>query len=136
MKPSSILSILATLCLFGCASFPETLSARRVEPGDTLVLDQKEILIFGRILFTENGKSKIPYPARHPGFESGPKGASGPDQGTPAKSEGAICSAHHSQVAPHENSVVAARSFRSASLTTPMSSSRLFSDDYNLLRNH
>jgi len=61
MKHSAILSIVATLHLFGCASFPETLSARRAEPGDALDLNPEEILIFGRILFTENGKNKIPY---------------------------------------------------------------------------
>lgn len=61
MKHSAILSIVATLYLFGCASFPETLSARRIEPGNAFVLNSKEIVIFGRILFTENGMSKIPY---------------------------------------------------------------------------
>ena len=58
---SGMLSVFATLSLFGCASFPETLEARHVESNDVLTLARDEILIFGRILFTENGKSMAPY---------------------------------------------------------------------------
>lgn len=61
MKPSVLLVVFALLIASGCASLPETLNARSVEPGETPVLKQNEILIFGRILFTENGKPKAPY---------------------------------------------------------------------------
>lgn len=61
MKPSSLLVVFALLIVSGCTSLPETLNARSVEPGETPTLKQNEILIFGRILFTENGKSKAPY---------------------------------------------------------------------------
>lgn len=61
MKPSGLLLMFVFLIVSGCASLPETLNARRVEPGETTSLKQDEILIFGRILFTESGKSKVPY---------------------------------------------------------------------------
>lgn len=61
MKPSGLLVMFALLIVSGCASLPETLKARRVEPGETATLKQDEILIFGRILFTESGKFKVPY---------------------------------------------------------------------------
>lgn len=51
----------ALLVVSGCASLPETLNARSVEPGETPTLKQDEILVFGRILFAENGTSKAPY---------------------------------------------------------------------------
>jgi hypothetical protein len=53
--------LFALLALAGCAGLPETLSARRVEPGQTPTLNPGEIVIFGRILFIENGKNKAPY---------------------------------------------------------------------------
>lgn len=39
----------------------ETHSARRLEAGDAVSLKSDEVLIFGRILFTESGESKLPY---------------------------------------------------------------------------
>ena len=61
MRRSGLLIMLATLIVPGCASLPETLSARPATSGEVPVLRQGEILVFGRILFTENGKSKVPY---------------------------------------------------------------------------
>jgi hypothetical protein len=51
----------ALLAVSGCASLPETRNARSVEPRETPTLKRDEILVFGRILFTENGKPKAPY---------------------------------------------------------------------------
>jgi hypothetical protein len=55
-----LLVMLALLVLGGCAGLPETVSARRIEPGQTPALNPVEIVVFGRILFIENGKDKAP----------------------------------------------------------------------------
>lgn len=60
MKLPGLLIVFVTL-IAGCASLPETHKARPAVHGEPLVLKQDEILIFGRILFTENGTSKVPY---------------------------------------------------------------------------
>lgn len=61
MKPSGLLVLFVLLIVSGCAALPETIRAHRVEPGEAVSLKQGEILVFGRILFVENGKSKMPY---------------------------------------------------------------------------
>ena len=55
--------LLITILLFlgGCANLPETYVARGVEPGERPVLSGSEVLVFGRILFSENGGNKAPY---------------------------------------------------------------------------
>ncbi len=53
--------MLAVLTLGGCASLSEQFGARRIEPGETPILSRDEVVIFGRILFFENGKPKVPY---------------------------------------------------------------------------
>lgn len=53
--------LLASLLLTGCASVPETQFSRRVDTGVVPVLGPDEVLVYGRILFIENGKSKAPY---------------------------------------------------------------------------
>lgn len=81
MKPSGLLVLFILLILSGCASMPETIGAQRVEPGETLTLKQDEILIFGRILFIENGKSKMPYGLAKPHWQlMSPKGNAGTGQ--------------------------------------------------------
>lgn len=69
MKPSRLLFMFAFLILSGCASAPGPISARRVEQGETLTLKRDEILIFGRILFTENGMRKEPYGLGKPAWQ-------------------------------------------------------------------
>jgi hypothetical protein len=61
MNLPGIVMLLASLLLTGCASVPETQFARRVDAGTVPVLGPDEVLIYGRILFIENGKSKAPY---------------------------------------------------------------------------
>lgn len=58
---ASYLLPLAFLVLEGCASMPKTVFPRRVDPDAATTLDPGEVLIFGRILFIENGKDKAPY---------------------------------------------------------------------------
>lgn len=55
--------MLAVLALSGCAGLPEVEypGARAIEPGETASLRQDEVLVFGRILFIENGANKHPY---------------------------------------------------------------------------
>ncbi len=61
MKSSIALLMVALTVLSGCASLPETLPARRIEPDAHTALAQDEIIIVGRILFIENGRDKAPY---------------------------------------------------------------------------
>lgn len=57
------LVLLACLVLSGCATLAETEypGSRAIDPGEAPALRQDEVVIFGRILFTENGVSKLPY---------------------------------------------------------------------------
>jgi hypothetical protein len=78
VKPSGLLVLFVLLIVSGCASLPETIGAHRVEPGETVPLKQGEILVFGRILFVENGKSKMPYGLGKPYWQlMSPKGKAG-----------------------------------------------------------
>ncbi|MEW5770140.1 MAG: hypothetical protein AB1831_07205 [Pseudomonadota bacterium] len=61
MNLPGIAMLLASLLVTGCASMPETQMARRVDPGQAPALRTGEVLIYGRILFIENGASKAPY---------------------------------------------------------------------------
>ena len=61
MKLAGIIMLLVSLHVTGCASVPETQFARRVDVGAVPMLGPDEVLIYGRILFIENGKSKAPY---------------------------------------------------------------------------
>lgn len=60
-RVASYLLPFAFLILQGCAGMPETFLARRVDPGASPSLNPGEVLIFGHILFIENGKDKAPY---------------------------------------------------------------------------
>jgi hypothetical protein len=55
--------------LFGCASTVDVKSytAQAVRDGTTITLQEDEVIIFGRILFIENGRSLVPY-----GFQTRP----------------------------------------------------------------
>lgn len=79
MKRSGFLFVLfALLALAGCAGLPETVRARRIEPGQAPALNPDEIVVVGRILFVENGKSKAPYGSGRPHWQlSSPKAKSG-----------------------------------------------------------
>jgi hypothetical protein len=61
MKLPGLWLICVALVASGCASPPETRHARPALTNEPVVLQQGEILVFGRLLFTENGKSKVPY---------------------------------------------------------------------------
>jgi len=62
MKSRGFLFLLfALLALTGCTGLPETRYVRCVDSGQTPVLSPDEIVIFGRVLFIENGKNKAPY---------------------------------------------------------------------------
>lgn len=61
MKLPHLLAACTALIASGCASLPETQFAQRLQPGETAALKPDEILVFGRLLFTGNGKSKVPY---------------------------------------------------------------------------
>lgn len=52
---------LLVLLLAGCAAVPETRHARPLEPGAPVALAPGEAVVFGSILFVENGKPKYPY---------------------------------------------------------------------------
>jgi hypothetical protein len=57
------LALLAVLALSGCAGLSqvEYPGARAIEPGEAASLSHDEVLVFGRILFIENGANKHPY---------------------------------------------------------------------------
>lgn len=81
MKPPGLLVLFVLLIVSGCASLPETIAARQVSPNETLTLKQGEILVFGRILLIENGKSKMPYGLAKPLWQlMSPKGKAGTGQ--------------------------------------------------------
>ncbi len=77
MKLTGLLVVCFALVVSGCASLPDTQLAQRVQPGEAVVLKQDEILIFGRLLFTENGKSKVPYGLGKPLWQIETKSTSG-----------------------------------------------------------
>lgn len=60
-RPVLFMLTLVLLALVGCAGLPETRTARRVDAGQAPALNPDEVVVFGRILFIENGKSKAPY---------------------------------------------------------------------------
>ena len=61
MKLAGVWLVFIALVVSGCASLPETRHARPTPPDEPVVLKQGEVLVFGRLLFTENGQSKVPY---------------------------------------------------------------------------
>lgn len=61
MKLSICLLIAVLPALTGCASLSEPFGARGLELGSKPTLSKNEVVIFGRILFIENGKRKAPY---------------------------------------------------------------------------
>jgi hypothetical protein len=61
MKLPGLWIVFIALALSGCASLPETRQARPALQDGPVVLQPGEILVFGRLLFTENGQSKVPY---------------------------------------------------------------------------
>ena len=61
MRKFGFLLMIALPALSGCAGWPDTYNARPVVPGGSHVLEPDEIIVFGRILFIENGKEKAPY---------------------------------------------------------------------------
>jgi len=63
MRMPPIGFFLLAFLLSGCATLPEMVRARRVEPGDAALLGGQDILVFGRIQFTRNGVDMRPYGA-------------------------------------------------------------------------
>lgn len=61
MKLAICLLTVVLPALAGCATLSEPFGARSLEPGSTPTLSKDEVVIFGRILFIENGKRKAPY---------------------------------------------------------------------------
>jgi|GEM_PF-6510913 len=61
MKLPGLPIVCIALAVSGCASLPETQFAQRVQPGEAAALEPDEILVFGRLLFTVNGKRGVPY---------------------------------------------------------------------------
>lgn len=55
------LAAVLALLLAGCAAMTEQRSARPLEPGAPVALAPGEAVVFGSILFVENGKPKVPY---------------------------------------------------------------------------
>ena len=55
------LAVIVVLLLAGCAGVPGTRAARPLEPGAPVALAPDEAVVFGSILFVENGKPKYPY---------------------------------------------------------------------------
>lgn len=67
MRQVIFLLMLLVSFLSGCASAPERCDVRPIERTSIVNPGENESIIFGRILFTENGKSTIPY-----GFQTKP----------------------------------------------------------------
>lgn len=61
MQLAGVWLVFVALVVSGCASLPETRLARPALPDEPVVLQQDEILVFGRLVFTENGQSRVPY---------------------------------------------------------------------------
>lgn len=56
-----ILLVLVTALLNGCGTMPTNYYAKSIEESQQLVFGEDEVLITGKIIFIENGKSKAPY---------------------------------------------------------------------------
>lgn len=83
MKLTGLLIVCIALAVSGCGSLPETRLAQRVQPGEAVVPKPGEILVFGRLVFTENGKPKVPYGLGKPLWQlESPAPASDPEAGT------------------------------------------------------
>ena len=79
MQLAGVWLVFVALVVSGCASLPETRLARPALPDEPVVLQQDEILVFGRLLFTANGQSKVPYGLGKPLWQlETPKAASDP----------------------------------------------------------
>jgi hypothetical protein len=61
-----ILPVLVTALLNGCATAPKMYEAKPIDETERLVLGEDEVLITGKIIFIENGKSKVPYSLGRP----------------------------------------------------------------------
>ena len=54
----TIIFFLAFLAFSGCAP---RLSIKEIKPGKTITLSESEALVFGKVVFIENGEEKVPY---------------------------------------------------------------------------
>jgi hypothetical protein len=61
MRVLPSIPLLVTVLLVGCTGMPETIHATRVEIGETAVLGGRDVLVFGRVVFTRNGVDMRPY---------------------------------------------------------------------------
>jgi hypothetical protein len=63
-----ILLVLITALLNGCGTTPTNYYAKSIDESQQLVLSEDEVLITGKIIFIENGKSKAPYSLGKPSW--------------------------------------------------------------------
>jgi hypothetical protein len=60
--------LLVTVLLAGCGTTPTMYEAKSIDEPQPLLLGDNEVLITGKIIFIENGKSKAPYGLGRPNW--------------------------------------------------------------------